>query len=85
MPRCASWSPDASLVAVSLGPHVAIYDPIAATLRQTLIAPECQDSELVDFIGSAGRYLAVAGLSGIVLWDLVSKTGRYLAFGDITY
>lgn len=74
MPHCASWSPDASLVAVSLGPHVAIYDPITATLCQTLIAPECQDSKLVDFIGNAGRYLAVAGLSSIVLWDLVSKT-----------
>lgn len=76
MPKSLSWSFDSSLLAISLGPHVAIYDPESNTIRETISAPECPVTKAVQFIGKGGRYLAIVGLQELVLWDLVLQSGR---------
>ena len=75
-PRSLSWSPDASIFAVAVGPHVAVYDPIAGCLRQTLTSPECQAAEHAHFIGASGRHLVAAGVKSITLWDLIKSQGN---------
>lgn len=75
----ASWSPDGSLLAISLGPYVALYDPITTALRQALTSPECQVATSAHFVGRRGRYLAVVGGSELVLWDLVTQSGMFLS------
>ena len=76
-PRSLSWSPDASIFAVAVGPHVAVYDPIASCLRQTLTSPECQATEHTHFIGASGRHLVAAGAKTIILWDLIKSQGMF--------
>lgn len=76
-PRSLSWSPDASIFAVAVGPHVAVYDPITGCLRQTLTSPECQTTEHAIFIGARGRHLVAAGAKNIVLWDLIKSQGMF--------
>lgn len=76
MPKSLSWSFDSSLLAISLGPHVAIYDPESNVIRETISSPECPVTKAVDFIGKGSRYLAIVGLQEIVLWDLVLQSGR---------
>ncbi|KAF8807853.1 WD40 repeat-like protein [Phlegmacium glaucopus] len=72
-PGSLSWSPDASIFAVAVGPHVAVYDPIAGCLRQTLTSPECQATEHAHFVGASGRHFVTAGAKTIVLWDLIKS------------
>lgn len=76
-PRSLSWSPDASIFAVAVGAHVAVYDPIAGCLRQTLTSPECQVTEHAHFIGATGRHLVAAGAKSITLWDLIKSQGMF--------
>ncbi|CDO72978.1 hypothetical protein BN946_scf185007.g32 [Trametes cinnabarina] len=59
IPSDLSWSPDGSLLAVSVGSHVAIYDPETNALFQVLTAPECPTVSSAQFVGSAGRYIVV--------------------------
>ncbi|KAF8641248.1 hypothetical protein AX17_000882 [Amanita inopinata Kibby_2008] len=77
VPNSVSWSPDASLLAISLGPHVAIYDPSFNVIRQTISLPESQATTTVRFIGKTGRYLVVASKRDLVLWDLVTQSARW--------
>nr|BCB28856.1 WD40 repeat-like protein [Mycoleptodonoides aitchisonii] len=77
LPSDVSWSPDGSLLAVSLGPHVALYDPLTNVLCQTLTCSDCSNTRSVQFIGLSGRYLAVAGHRDVLLWDLVTQSLRW--------
>ena len=77
LPSHASWSNDASLIAVAAGSFVPIYDSSTNTLLQVLVASECGRVTSVYFLGSSGRFLAVAGERDLVLWDLVSQTSVY--------
>ena len=81
-PGTLSWSPDASIFAVAVGPHVAVYDPIASCLRQTLTSPECQAAEHAHFIGASGRHLVAAGAKIIILWDLIKSQGMFYHIQD---
>jgi len=74
LPTHVSWSNDGSLIAVAAGTFVPIYDSITNALLQVLVASECGRVTSVHFLGSSGRYLAVAGGRDLVLWDLVSQT-----------
>lgn len=74
LPSHASWSNDASLLAVAAGSFVPIYDSATNVLLQVLVASECGRVSSVHFLGSIGRFLAVAGERDLVLWDLVSQT-----------
>ncbi|TRM66075.1 quinon protein alcohol dehydrogenase-like superfamily [Schizophyllum amplum] len=76
-PSKSSWSPDGSLLAIATSSSVAIYDPTTTQLRQTLTAPECKSPTDACFLGTAGRYLAVAGGKDVVLWDLLFQTVRW--------
>ncbi|KAF8634896.1 hypothetical protein AX15_000644 [Amanita polypyramis BW_CC] len=78
VPKSASWSSDASLLAISLGPHVAVYDPEFNVIRDTISLPECQAMTTVHFIGKGGRYLAIVGKEEFVLWDLTLQSARWL-------
>jgi len=76
-PSHASWSNDASLIAVVAGSFVPIYDSVTNVLLQVLVASECGRVTSAHFLGSSGRFLAVAGERDLVLWDLVSHTSKY--------
>ncbi|KAG6910523.1 hypothetical protein DXG01_009942 [Tephrocybe rancida] len=77
VPASASWSQDASLMAVVFGPYVALYDPTTNILCQTLVSPEGKPSRSAHFIGKEGRYLAVVEMHGVTLWDLLSQSVRW--------
>ncbi|KAF8913139.1 quinon protein alcohol dehydrogenase-like superfamily [Gymnopilus junonius] len=73
-PGSISWSPDASLFAVSVGPHIVLYNPTSGVLRQTLTAPQFQKIASVHFVGSIGRYLLAAGPKSLYVWDLIRNS-----------
>ncbi|TBU63747.1 WD40 repeat-like protein [Dichomitus squalens] len=77
IPSDVSWSPDGSLLAVSVGSHVAIYEPDSNTLCQVLTCPDCPSASTLQFLGASGRYLLVNGPQDVLLWDLVSQTLRW--------
>ncbi|KAI9512508.1 WD40 repeat-like protein [Russula earlei] len=68
IPWSISWSPDSSLLAVGFGAYTTIFDPILSLLRSSVV-----ESIQVHFLGRDGRFLAVNGLSDVVLWDLVTQ------------
>ncbi|KAJ6604806.1 WD40 repeat-like protein [Mycena vulgaris] len=76
-PSHVSWSPDASLLALTLSNRIALFSPSTNLLRHTLAAPECGVVRAAHFIGKAGRYLAVLGAADLVLWDLVDQRVRW--------
>ena len=77
IPGTVSWSPDGSLLAVGFGACVAIYDPPSNALIRTFAASELRGPVCsVNFLGNEGRFLAVAGYSDVVLWDLVTQKGK---------
>jgi NET1-associated nuclear protein 1 (U3 small nucleolar RNA-associated protein 17) len=63
------------MMAVACGPYVPLYDPVTNALRQVLTCSECKHVVSVHFLGSSGRYLAIAGKRDLVLWDLVAQSG----------
>ncbi|KAF8260748.1 hypothetical protein EI94DRAFT_878515 [Lactarius quietus] len=74
IPRSISWSPDGSLLAVAFGTYIAIYDPSSNALIRAFAASELRGRiRSVSFLGNDGRFLAVTGLSDVVLWDLVEQ------------
>nr|VWO94276.1 Transcriptional repressor rco-1 [Ganoderma boninense] len=77
IPTHVSWSPDGSLLAVSVGSHVAIYEPDSNALCQVLTCPDCRLHSTAQFLGAKGRYLVVNGPQDVLLWDLVSHTRTY--------
>ncbi|KAJ7492469.1 WD40 repeat-like protein [Mycena latifolia] len=76
-PSHVSWSPDASLLAITLPNRIALFSPSTNLLRHTLASPECGAVQAAHFIGKAGRYLAVVGVVDLVLWDLVDQRVRW--------
>lgn len=77
IPWSISWSPDGSLLVVAFGTYVAIYDPSSNALIQAFTASELRGRiRSVSFLGDEGRFLAVAGHSDVVLWDLVKQKGE---------
>ncbi|KAJ6519978.1 WD40 repeat-like protein [Mycena sanguinolenta] len=72
-PSQVSWSPDASLMAVTMPTRVAIFDPSSNLLRHSVAFPELGPIAGTYFIGKAGRYLAIVGAVDLVLWDLVDQ------------
>ncbi|KAF8216066.1 WD40 repeat-like protein [Mycena galopus ATCC 62051] len=72
-----SWSPDASLLAITLPTRVALLDPSTNHLRHSVSFPELGPINDACFIGKAGRYLAVVGAVDLVLWDLVEQRVRW--------
>ncbi|KAK7695299.1 hypothetical protein QCA50_002489 [Cerrena zonata] len=77
IPTHATWSSDGSILAVALGPNVALYDPLTTALIQTLASPECVKVISTAFIGRGSRYLAISGHRDVILWDLVSQSVKW--------
>ncbi|KAK7465414.1 NET1-associated nuclear protein 1 [Stygiomarasmius scandens] len=75
-PSHISWSPDGSLLALTLESYVAIYDPITNVKLNTFSSPECRPAKAAYFVGR-GRFLAVLGTHDLVLWDVVSRSVRW--------
>lgn len=67
-------------MAVALGPYLALYDPVTNALLQALTTPECQSISSAHFVGCDGRYLVAVGTLDVVLWDLVTQTGKVFLF-----
>lgn len=80
IPTHVSWSADGSLFAVSMGPHVAIYDGQTNVLYQVMTSPECKHVSSAHFIGPSGRYVTVMGSRDVMLWDMVSRSSRSSSF-----
>ncbi|KAF5385093.1 hypothetical protein D9615_001275 [Tricholomella constricta] len=77
LPQWATWSRDASLLAVVFGPYVALYDPTTNVLCHTLTSPKGKTIRTAHFIGKEGRYMAIVGDHDVTLWDLVSHSVRW--------
>lgn len=78
-PTHASWSQDGSLLAISNGPYVAIYDKASIHYR-TLSLPNGDAILSAHFVGQEGRLLAACGVQHLVLWDVVSQNGIFFFF-----
>ncbi|KAF9486317.1 WD40 repeat-like protein [Pholiota conissans] len=74
IPSSLSWSPDASLFAVAVGPYLAVYDAASGTLLQSLTSPSSQKSKFVHFIGSDGQYLLSTCSNSLIMWDLINNS-----------
>ncbi|KAJ7727818.1 WD40 repeat-like protein [Mycena maculata] len=77
LPSHVSWSPDGSLLSITLPHRITLFNPATNLLRHTLACPECGEIKASHFIGKAGRYLAVVGTMDLVLWDLVGQRVRW--------
>ncbi|KAG6868876.1 hypothetical protein C0993_008624 [Termitomyces sp. T159_Od127] len=77
VPHSVAWSQDASLLAITFGPYVALYDSTTSVLFLTLVSPEDNISRSAHFLGREGRYLVVVGEYSVTLWDIVSQTVRW--------
>ncbi|KAJ7808248.1 WD40 repeat-like protein [Mycena olivaceomarginata] len=75
-PSYVSWSPDASLLAVTLPNRIALFNPSTNLLRHSVAFPEFGPIDAAYFIGK-GRYLAVVGPLNLALWDLVDQRVRW--------
>ena len=71
--HAASWSPDASVLALAQGALVTIWDPATSVLRGSLSSPDVPSIHKVTFAGLGGRYVVGAGArKGVAVWDLVA-------------
>lgn len=77
IPSHASWSADGSLLVVSLGAYVVLYDPSTMLAMKTLTFPECPLILSAHFVGRGGRYLALRGPRDLILWDVVTESGTF--------
>jgi len=77
IPKHVSWSSDGSVLCVSFGSHVALFDPVTNALHQILTSPHCKEVSSAFFVGQSSRYLAVVGARDVLLWDLVAQTIRW--------
>ncbi|WFD31322.1 NET1-associated nuclear protein 1 [Malassezia sp. CBS 17886] len=90
IPRHVSWSPDGSLMSVSQGVFVTLWDPQCLVMQAHLATPGQKDTQSSYFAGRRGRYLTALGTNGhLVLWDLVSQevvwTLREPVYAQIPY
>ncbi|WWD15791.1 hypothetical protein CI109_100215 [Kwoniella shandongensis] len=69
----ASFSPDATIVALAHGSVVTLWDVESNILLKVLDSGSSADVQKVGFVGSEGRFLAGAGADkGVIVWDLLS-------------
>src|ERR1700722_3727873 len=83
-PSHCSWSPDDSIIAVSLGPYVALFDPLTTSLLHLFMSRKNSHVVSARFVGQQGRYVVVVGITSIVLWDLVNGIGVYVILLFVT-
>ncbi|OCB85603.1 hypothetical protein A7U60_g7252 [Sanghuangporus baumii] len=74
IPSDACWSPDGSILAVSFGRQIALYDSHSNFPLSHLAAMDIRTIESIRFVGRRGRYLFATGRNNAVLWDLVTRT-----------
>lgn len=77
VPAQAAWSPDGSLLAVSQGAFVTLWEPVSNSLIMALSCPELKTSTLLSFAGQAARYIVVGNSKTIVCWDLVTSSVKW--------
>ena len=71
---------------MGFGTYVAIYDPPSNALIRTFATSELRGPVFsVHFLGHEGRFLAVAGRSDVVLWDLVTQKGKFQMYLTLPY
>lgn len=74
-PKHLSWSPDGSLLALTLMKYVALLNPSTNSTLERLNSPESGSIASSHFLGSSARYLVAAGVWDLVLWDLITRSG----------
>ncbi|WFD20060.1 NET1-associated nuclear protein 1 [Malassezia caprae] len=74
-PQNVTWAPDGSLLAVSQGPFITLWDPHTLVMQAHLSSPDLKQVSSSLFVGRKGRYLAVLGSQArLLVWDLVFET-----------
>lgn len=69
----AVFSPDATLIALSHGPVITLWDATSNVMRRALEGGSTSACIKVAFVGRDGRHLVAAGdKQGICVWDLLS-------------
>lgn len=67
----ARWSPDGSLLLVSFGSFLTLWEPSSNTLAAALSCPELRRGSRMEFVGKSGRYVAMSSGKTVAVWDLV--------------
>jgi NET1-associated nuclear protein 1 (U3 small nucleolar RNA-associated protein 17) len=62
---------------VTLGAFVVLYDPTTNAVLQVLTSAECPRPRSACFVGQGGRYVLVASVQNVVLWDLVDQSSKH--------
>ncbi|OWZ80139.1 NET1-associated nuclear protein 1 (U3 small nucleolar RNA-associated protein 17) [Cryptococcus neoformans Tu401-1] len=71
--RASAFSPDASILALSHGSVVSLWDVSSNILLKVLDSGLTSDIMTIGFIGKEGRWLVGTGKgSGVAVWDLLS-------------
>lgn len=74
-PQHVAWAPDGSLLAVSQGPFITLWDPHTLVMQAHLSSPDLKQVSSSLFVGRKGRYLSVLGSQArLLVWDLVFQT-----------
>ncbi|KZT30806.1 WD40 repeat-like protein [Neolentinus lepideus HHB14362 ss-1] len=77
LPKHASWSPDGSLLVISFGAYVVLYDPTTCLVHCVLSSSHCKSASSAHFLGTEGRYLAVVGTYDVLIWNLITRTVQW--------
>ncbi|KAF9074836.1 quinon protein alcohol dehydrogenase-like superfamily [Rhodocollybia butyracea] len=76
IPSHVSWSPDGSLLAVSLGGYVSLYDALTNIHRTTFTSSKGSVAKASYFVGR-GRFLVIQGIQDFAVWDIVTHSVRF--------
>mmetsp|Transcript_4790 Transcript_4790/g.14629 ORF Transcript_4790/g.14629 Transcript_4790/m.14629 type:complete len:949 (+) Transcript_4790:182-3028(+) len=73
--RAAAFSPDGSILAVSFGAVITLWDPYTDSLEHTLTYPPANDTILkLAFTGASQPYLVACTASHVYVWDLLTRS-----------
>lgn len=74
-PQHVAWAPDGSLLAVSQGPFITLWDPHTLVMQAHLSSPDLKQVSSSLFVGHKGRYLSALGSQArLFVWDLVFQS-----------
>lgn len=74
-PQHIVWAPDGSLMAVSQGPFITLWDPHTLVMQAHLSSPDIKHVSSCQFVGRQGRYLAaLSSQARLLVWDLVFES-----------
>lgn len=82
VPTQAAFSTDGSILAVSFGSHITLWDPQQNSIQRVLVQPVAEDIQRLHFIGDSPFVVAVSQ-NYFCVWNLLTCTGRKRKKGSI--